>query len=74
MKVLVPASSANLGPGFDCFGVAWRLYNELEFIPGGNGITITGCDEKYRGADNLAYRALIAACLSAPVLNRSLCA
>lgn len=57
MKVLVPASSANLGPGFDCFGVAWRLYNELEFIPGGNGLTITGCDEKYRGADNLAYRA-----------------
>ena len=57
MKVLVPASSANLGPGFDCFGVAWRLYNELEFIPGGDGLMITGCDEKYRGADNLAYRA-----------------
>ena len=57
MKVLVPASSANLGPGFDCFGVAWQLYNELEFIPGGESLVISGCDEKYRGADNLAYRA-----------------
>ena len=57
MKILVPASSANLGPGFDCFGVAWKLYNELEFIPGGDGLTVTGCDEKYCNADNLAYRA-----------------
>ena len=29
MKIRVPASSANLGPGFDCFGIAWQLYNEL---------------------------------------------
>lgn len=57
MKILVPASSANLGPGFDCFGVAWKLYNELEFIPGGDGLVVNGCDEKYSNEDNLAYRA-----------------
>ena len=57
MKILVPASSANLGPGFDCFGIAWQLYNELEFIPGGDGLVITGCGEKYSNENNLAYRA-----------------
>lgn len=57
MKILVPASSANLGPGFDCFGVAWQLYNELEFIPGGDRLVITGCGEKYSNENNLAYRA-----------------
>jgi homoserine kinase len=25
----VPASSANLGPGFDCFGLALDLCNEV---------------------------------------------
>ena len=31
MIVRVPASSANLGPGFDSFGIAWQLYNEISF-------------------------------------------
>ncbi len=30
IKVKVPATSANLGPGFDCLGVALDLYNEIE--------------------------------------------
>lgn len=30
MKVLVPATSANLGPGFDCLGLGLGLYNEVE--------------------------------------------
>ena len=29
VTVRVPATSANLGPGFDCFGLAWELCNEL---------------------------------------------
>ncbi len=29
IKVKVPASSANIGPGFDCMGVALGLYNEV---------------------------------------------
>ena len=56
MIVRVPASSANLGPGFDCFGIAWQLYNEIEFTPG-ETVEITGCDEKFRNTDNLAYKA-----------------
>jgi homoserine kinase len=29
VTVRVPATSANLGPGFDCFGLAWDLCNEV---------------------------------------------
>jgi homoserine kinase len=28
-KIKVPATSANLGPGFDCIGIALNLYNEF---------------------------------------------
>lgn len=28
MKILVPATSANLGPGFDCLGLSLELFNE----------------------------------------------
>ncbi len=31
--VRVPATSANLGPGFDSLGIALDLWNEAEFIP-----------------------------------------
>ena len=30
VKVRVPGTSANCGPGFDCLGVACTIYNELE--------------------------------------------
>ena len=29
MKIFTPATSANLGPGFDCLGLALQLYNEM---------------------------------------------
>lgn len=61
MKFRIPASSANLGPGFDCFGIAWQCYNEIEFIPREEGLVISGCNEKYRNEDNLAYKAYHAA-------------
>ena len=31
--VRLPASSANIGPGFDCFGLALQLYNQFTFSP-----------------------------------------
>ena len=31
IKIKVPATSANLGPGFDCLGLALSLYNEFSF-------------------------------------------
>ncbi|GAA0601559.1 homoserine kinase [Kribbella sandramycini] len=45
VRVRVPATSANLGPGFDAFGLALELYDELVVTPGGSGVTVqvTGC-------------------------------
>ncbi len=33
LRVKVPATSANLGPGFDCLGMALCLFNELDVEP-----------------------------------------
>ncbi|HEU4449499.1 MAG TPA: homoserine kinase [Gaiellaceae bacterium] len=35
IRVRAPATTANLGPGFDCAAVALDLWNELEVAPGG---------------------------------------
>lgn len=35
VKVMVPATSANLGPGFDTLGVALEIYNEIEMAETG---------------------------------------
>ncbi|WP_433169752.1 homoserine kinase [Kribbella sp. CA-247076] len=47
MRVRVPATSANLGPGFDAFGLALTLYDDLIVTPGGSGMTVqvTGSGE-----------------------------
>ena len=29
VTIRVPASTSNLGPGFDCLGVALRIYNSI---------------------------------------------
>ncbi|MEO1743746.1 MAG: homoserine kinase, partial [Cyanobacteria bacterium J06629_9] len=34
VTVTVPATTANLGPGFDCLGAALTLYNRFRFAPG----------------------------------------
>ncbi len=33
MKIFIPATSANLGPGFDSLGLALQLYNEVTLTP-----------------------------------------
>ena len=30
VRVRVPATSANMGPGFDCIGIAVNIWNELK--------------------------------------------
>ena len=57
IKVSVPATTANLGPGFDTLGCALRLYNTFTFELTDSGLIITGCDKKYAGPDNLCYTA-----------------
>ena len=55
VTVRVPATTANLGPGFDAFGCALKLYTDVTFEETECGLEITGCDEAYTGPDNLAY-------------------
>lgn len=52
LTVKVPATSANLGIGFDCLGLALDLYAEFEFEPA-DEFSVTGCPEKFQGPDNL---------------------
>ena len=58
MTFRAPATSANLGPGFDCAAVALGLWNELE-VTDGEGVTLEGegAGELPADATNLAIRA-----------------
>ena len=60
VTIRVPATTANLGPGFDAFGCALSLYTDVTFEETESGLEITGCDEAYTGPDNLAYEAYCA--------------
>lgn len=63
ITVRVPATTANIGPGFDSMGCALALYDRLtcEVLPAGK-LVITGCPEQYQNEENLAvqgYRAVL---------------
>ena len=60
VTVRVPATTANLGPGFDAFGCALNLYTDVTFEETEYGLEITGCDEEFAGPDNMAYTAYCA--------------
>ena len=55
VTIRVPATTANLGPGFDAFGCALSLYTDVTFEETEAGLEITGCPEEFTGPDNLAY-------------------
>ncbi|MDY6804262.1 MAG: homoserine kinase [Cyanobacteriota bacterium] len=64
VTVKVPATTANLGPGFDCIGAALSLYNKFAFSPLTNDsaavkIAATGKESGRVTTDesNLAYQA-----------------
>lgn len=65
--VTVPATTANLGPGFDCIGAALTLYNQFQFSHLDSAtnesvnITVTGveADRVKTDASNLAYQAFL---------------
>ena len=59
VKVKVPATSANLGPGFDVAGLAVTLYNTFTFELIDEGLEITGCPEQFCNADNMTYQAFV---------------
>ncbi|MGG7144325.1 homoserine kinase [Clostridium nigeriense] len=58
IKVRVPATSANMGPGFDTLGIAFNLYNEFEFSEDTKEIKFYGFKEEYSNEDNIVYKAM----------------
>jgi homoserine kinase len=58
MRVRAPATSANIGAGFDTAAVAFELWNELE-VTEGEGVVVEGegATELATDASNLAVRA-----------------
>ena len=61
VTIRVPATTANMGPGFDSLGCAFMLYNRVTF-DFSDHFSITGCDEEFTTKDNLCYRAFVATC------------
>lgn len=60
IKVKIPASSANMGAGFDTLGIALSLYNRMTIdeIPRGIEIYSGGSGFVPKGENNLIYRAM----------------
>jgi len=65
VTVRVPATSANLGPGFDSLGLALSLHDTVRarVLPSGLRVTVTGAgaDDLERGEGHLVIRAMRAA-------------
>ncbi len=63
VRVQVPATTANLGPGFDCLGMALQLYNSVEMSVTPSGLLIEvqgeGSPDIPRNEDNLVYQAAL---------------
>ena len=68
VTVTVPATTANIGPGFDCLGAALNLYNRFHFTPFTPlsdsepfQISVEGTEANRvnTGPSNLAYRAYL---------------
>jgi len=58
IEVRVPATSANIGPGFDCLGVAVNMYNKFFVEEIKEGLIFEGCEDKFKNEDNLIYVAM----------------
>jgi homoserine kinase len=63
VRVAVPATSANLGPGFDCLALALDLWNEAVITPGGKDLQVVvsgeGAGSLPSGKENLVYQAYL---------------
>jgi homoserine kinase len=64
VPLIVPATTANLGPGFDCLGMALQWYNSIEISETSEnkaGLTIEGpeaTEDIPRDRSNLTLRAV----------------
>ncbi|MDL2310874.1 homoserine kinase [Peptostreptococcaceae bacterium OttesenSCG-928-C18] len=57
LKISVPASSANLGPGFDVLALSFKLYNVFTFEES-NKLEIISEFEEFNNENNLVYKTI----------------
>jgi len=61
VRLAVPATTANLGPGYDCLGLALALHNCLEIMPAAKwqlSIRGEGADSLPRDESNLVWQSM----------------
>ena len=64
IRIAAPATTANLGPGYDCLGMALDIWNtiEVEMQPPGSSSSVSvsgeGAGELESGPENLVYRSM----------------
>jgi len=59
ITVRVPATSANVGPGFDSLGIALKLYNDFGFRElEEDGLKFKGMPEEFCNENNIIYQAM----------------
>lgn len=58
LKIKVPASTANMGPGFDVLALSFKLYNEFIFEDS-KELIINTPNKRYNNKNNLVYRTLV---------------
>ena len=56
IRVKVPATSAKMGPGFDCMGIAVGIYNTFGFREIESGLVFNGVNEEFCNEDNIIYQ------------------
>ncbi|MGB5824171.1 MAG: homoserine kinase [Proteocatella sp.] len=70
LKVRVPATTANVGPGFDSLGIAFNMYTTISFEQEGEAkennpknikLEFSRCEEAFANKDNLVYTSYLEA-------------
>lgn len=59
INIKVPATTANIGPGYDSLGIALNLYNKFSFQETPRGLEIIGGLDGEKDADNLVYTSML---------------
>ena len=69
VTVRVPATTSNMGPGFDCLGMALDIWNVVQVEVGSSGFEISGegSDSLPRDRSNLVYKSF---CLAFAQFNQ----
>ena len=66
IKIKIPATTANMGPGFDCLGMALNLYNEIDIEEISEGCIIEVAEGDPVGVPldetNLIYETMLSFC------------